>query len=55
MDLICVFCLFVRKQNAEKAVTIMNGQAVCGDHVYYTRSGEFTHALAMVVRDEKKD
>jgi hypothetical protein len=55
MDLKCVFCLYVRKDNPEPAITIMNGQAVCDDHSYYVQGGEFARALTIIQRDELRN
>lgn len=55
VDLKCVFCLYVRKDNPEPAITIMNGQAVCDDHSYYVQGGEFARALTIIQRDELRN
>lgn len=52
MDLKCVFCYFVRRDNPQPAITVMNGQAVCDDHTYYVQGGEFTRILRLVAGDE---
>ena len=52
LKLYCVFCYFVRDEPS-LAITIMNGQAICDDHSYYTQGGEFTKTLIMVKNDEK--
>lgn len=43
--LLCAFCLFTR-EDAEEAVTVLNGQAVCMDHEPHAQGGD--HALALV-------
>lgn len=50
----CGFCIVVRKKRPEDALTIVNGQAVCHDHMYHAQGGEFTTILARVQRDEVK-
>lgn len=54
MDLYCGFCLTIRASAPDKAITIMNGQACCRDHMYYVQGGEFNRILAYIKLDEKK-
>lgn len=53
MDLYCAFCLEVRKDAPERAVTIINGIAACFDHTYHIRDGAFHKALVQIKLDEK--
>jgi hypothetical protein len=46
----CCLCLHSREGVAAEAVTIMNGQAVCYDHMGYVQGGAFSAALAAVLR-----
>jgi hypothetical protein len=50
--LYCVFCLEVRKNDLQRAVTIMNGQACCFDHLYYVQGGEYSRILKIIKLDE---
>lgn len=54
MDLFCAFCIVVRKDDVKKAETIINGQAVCGDHFYYVQGGEHGRIVAVIRLDEGK-
>jgi len=50
MELKCCLCLHIRTR-AERAVTILNGQAVCYDHMTYVQgSSVFSVALAAAKR-----
>jgi len=51
--LYCAFCLKVRKNDLNRAVTIINGQACCMDHMYYVQGGEYNRILAIIEGDEK--
>lgn len=48
----CCLCLHARKGVAEEAITIINGQAVCEDHMSYVQGDNFSSALATVKREE---
>jgi hypothetical protein len=54
VTLYCALCYFVRS-DAEEAVTVINGQAVCDDHLGYVQGGVFTQALILVKRNEPGD
>lgn len=49
--LYCALCLYVREE-PEEAVTVVNGQAVCADHMGYVGGGEHATALYLV-RDQE--
>ena len=49
MELKCCFCLHIRTR-AERAVTILNGHAVCYDHMTYVQGGDFSASLAAAKR-----
>ena len=44
----CCLCLYVRKGVAPPADTVINGQAVCYDHMGYITGGDFSRALRLV-------
>jgi hypothetical protein len=50
----CCFCLNVRKNEPSPAITVLNGQAVCHDHMYYVQGGSYTAVLTQIKRDEVK-
>lgn len=52
--LYCGFCLVVRKDDLSRAITIINGQACCFDHMYYVQGNEFNRILAIIKSDEQK-
>lgn len=52
--LYCAFCLVVRKNDLNRAVTICNGQACCFDHLYYVQGGEYNRILEIIKRDTPK-
>jgi hypothetical protein len=45
--LACSLCLFTRTE-ANAAVTVLNGQAVCEDHLGYVQGGDHFIALRTV-------
>jgi hypothetical protein len=49
--LLCCICLFVREK-ANEAETIINGQAVCADHLSYVQGGDFSVAIRTAKREE---
>jgi len=51
MELMCAFCLNVRKDEVAKAITIINGQAACFDHMYYCQYGEYNKIRALIEHD----
>lgn len=51
--LVCVFCFRLRSKPMD-AVTIANGQAVCGDHMFYVQSGEFGRIRDIIQQEEKR-
>lgn len=53
-SLSCAFCIQVRRGKPEKAITIMNGQAVCRAHSNYVKTGEFERLLTVVKMNEKR-
>lgn len=53
-DLRCCLCLHARTGEALSAVTVMNGQAVCYDHMGYVQGGLFTQALARLLDEIKR-
>lgn len=54
MDLYCVFCMHVRPTEPLRAITVLQGQAVCYDHAYYAQGEPFNTILAVIKRDEVK-
>lgn len=46
MKLKCCICLHIKEGIAEDAVTIINGQAVCYDHMGNVQGGLFSEALS---------
>lgn len=53
-DLACVVCLYVRRE-AEPAITIKEGQAVCEDHAGDIPMGEtLAHAVYRLKREDPK-
>jgi len=52
MKLYCCLCLHARAGTANDAVTVINGQAVCYDHMGYVQGGQFTIALGLVKEQE---
>lgn len=47
----CCFCL--RLSNKPKvAVTVQNGQAVCGEHIYYVQNGDFGRIRDTIQREK---
>lgn len=43
----CAICLYVRNGVASEADTIINGQAVCYDHMGWVAGGEHSRAIAL--------
>lgn len=50
----CSFCINVRKKRPDDAITVINGQAACHDHMYYAQSGEYSRILEVIRKDEVK-
>lgn len=48
----CCLCLHAREGVAPEADTVINGQAVCYDHMGYVQGGLFSQALATVREHE---
>ena len=53
MNLYCCLCLHSRPGPATEAATVINGQAVCMDHVGYAQGWTFSQMLAQAMRDER--
>lgn len=53
-DLYCSLCLHAKTGVADKAVTIINGHAVCYDHTGYVQGESGSLALATVLKEEGK-
>jgi hypothetical protein len=51
-DLYCSLCLHAKTGLADKAETIINGHAVCYDHMGYVQGGEWSLALAALLREK---
>lgn len=51
--LLCSLCLHLFT-NPSDAVTIINGQAVCMDHLGYVQGGTWSMALATAQRESKR-
>jgi hypothetical protein len=51
--LYCSLCLHAREGLASAAATIINGQAVCYDHMGYVQGGSWSLALSTVISAEK--
>lgn len=47
MSLQCAICLYVNEGGAPDAVTVINGQAVCYDHMGYVGGGAFAAAVRL--------
>lgn len=54
MKLFCCLCLHARAGLANEADTVINGQAVCYDHMGYVQGGQFTLALGAVKEHDAK-
>lgn len=50
--LVCAVCLYVRTGIAADAVTVVEGYAVCDDHVGYVAQGEQFHSILTAARRE---
>jgi len=50
--LCCVVCLYVREGVAPSAVTVINGYAVCDDHVTVVAGATSWDSILIVVRRE---
>lgn len=50
----CAFCIVIRKRKPENAITTVNGQAVCHDHMHYVQDIQFNNILERIRRDETK-
>lgn len=48
----CAVCLYIREGVAEEAITVMNGYAVCEDHMGIVRGGTDAIYYAISARDE---
>lgn len=53
MTLHCSICLYVRTGVAPEAVTVINGQAVCYDHMGYVAGGGHSSALRIALNELK--
>lgn len=51
MTLYCAVCLLAREGDAYPAQTVINGQAVCADHVGYADGGELDLIIAQAQKD----
>lgn len=51
----CSFCLNVRKNKPQDAVTVINGHAACDDHLYYVQGGEHGRILTLIKKDELRE
>lgn len=50
----CCFCLRLRTK-PKVAVTVQNGQAVCGDHIFYVQDGDFGRIRDIIQKQPKQD
>jgi len=48
MTIVCGICLFVREGLAPDAVTVINGQAVCDDHVPLVAQGSEWNSILVI-------
>jgi hypothetical protein len=53
--LYCCLCLHSRDGEAAEAETVINGQAVCYDHMGYVQGGLFSQALTTILREHKEN
>lgn len=51
MKLCCAVCLYVRKGVANEATTIIEGYAVCDDHLGYVAQGERFVSILRTARE----
>lgn len=54
VTLCCCLCLHVREGVASPADTIINGHAVCYDHMGYVQGGQFSAALSVAREAEAR-
>jgi len=52
--LYCCFCIHLVQDWAEEAVTIINGFAVCEDHMGIAQGGDFTAKLSVLKEQAKR-
>jgi hypothetical protein len=53
----CAFCITIRKDKPNDALTVINGQSVCHDHMYYmqdSNAGPYIRIKTIITRDEVK-
>lgn len=53
MTLYCAVCLYVRDGQAEEADTVIEGYAVCDDHMGYVAQGERFAAIVKGAKSEE--
>jgi hypothetical protein len=56
--LTCALCMFVKVETGEDRddrMTIINGQAVCGEHAGYVQGGGFSSAYSLAVTQRDAD
>jgi hypothetical protein len=55
IELYCCLCLHSGAEVAKHACTVINGQAVCYEHMGYVQGGKFSAALGLVKREEHRE
>lgn len=50
MELMCALCLYLPNHEPEDAVTVLEGYAVCSDHMGYVAQGTRWYALLEALR-----
>jgi hypothetical protein len=51
--LYCCFCLHLPAAESEPAITVINGQAVCYDHMGIAQGGDFSAKLGILLKEAK--
>lgn len=53
IELYCCFCLHIPGADSNHACTIINGLAVCYDHMGIAQGGDFTVKLGILLKEAK--
>lgn len=53
--LVCCFCIHIPGAGWQPAVTVINGQAVCADHMGIAQGGDFSVKLALLLTQKIAD
>jgi hypothetical protein len=55
MKLYCAFCAHIPSAGSIEAYTVINGQAVCYDHMGIAQGGDFSIKLGVLLREARSE